>query len=194
MKRICVFAGSSAGGRPAYAEAARELGQALVGRGLGVVYGGGSVGLMGTLADAVLAAGGEVIGVIPGPLARREFAHAGLTRMHVVGSMHERKALMASLVDGFVALPGGFGTFEETLEVLTWSQLGIHRKPIGLLNVDGYYDGLRRFIAHAVGEGFVRKEYAGLLIFADAPGALLEAVMAWRPPDIGRVWLDVTQT
>ena len=194
MKRICVFAGSSVGGRPAYAEAARELGQALVGRGLGVVYGGGSVGLMGTLADAALAAGGEVIGVIPGPLARREFAHAGLARMHVVGSMHERKALMASLVDGFVALPGGFGTFEETLEVLTWSQLGIHRKPIGLLNVDGYYDGLRRFIAHAVAEGFVRKEYAGLLIFADVPGALLEAVMAWRPPDIGRVWLDVTQT
>ena len=194
MKRVCVFAGSSAGGRPAYAEAARELAQALVDRGLGVVYGGGSVGLMGTLADAALAAGGEVIGVIPGPLARREFAHAGLTRMHVVGSMHERKALMASLVDGFVALPGGFGTFEETLEVLTWSQLGIHRKPIGLLNVDGYYDGLRRFIAHAVGEGFVRKEYAGLLIFADTPGALLEAVTAWRPPDIGRVWLDVSQT
>jgi len=150
VKRICVFAGSSAGGRPAYAEAARELGQALVGRGLGVVYGGGSVGLMGTLADAVLAAGGEVIGVIPGPLARREFAHAGLTRMHVVGSMHERKALMASLVDGFVALPGGFGTFEETLEVLTWSQLGIHRKPIGLLNTAGFFDPLLAWIEKAI--------------------------------------------
>jgi len=194
VKRVCVFAGSSVGGRPAYVEAARELAQALVQRGLGVVYGGGSVGLMGALADAALAAGGEVIGVIPGPLARKELAHSGLTRMHVVDSMHERKALMASLVDGFIALPGGFGTFEETLEVLTWSQLGIHRKPIGLLNVDGYYDGLRRFIHHAVAEGFVRKEYANLLLFADAPATLLEAVTAWRPPDIARAWLDVTQT
>jgi len=194
VKRVCVFAGSSVGGRPAYAEAARELARALAQRGLGVVYGGGSVGLMGALADAALAAGGEVIGVIPGPLARKELAHSGLTRMHVVDSMHERKALMASLVDGFIALPGGFGTFEETLEVLTWSQLGIHRKPIGLLNVEGYYDGLYRFIQHAVAEGFVRKEYASLLLFADAPATLLEAVAAWRPPDFARAWLDVTQT
>ena len=149
---------------------------------------------MGGLADAALAAGGEVIGVIPGPLARRELAHSGLTRMHVVDSMHERKALMASLVDGFIALPGGFGTFEETLEVLTWSQLGIHRKPIGLLNVEGYYEGLRRFIQHAVAEGFVRKEYASLLLFADTPATLLEAVTAWRPPDFARAWLNVTQT
>ncbi len=194
MKRVCVFAGSSVGGRPAYAEAARRLAGILVGRGLGIVYGGGSVGLMGALADAALAAGGEVIGVIPGPLARRELAHSGLTRMHVVPSMHERKALMASLVDGFVALPGGLGTFEETLEVLTWSQLGIHRKPIGVLNVEGYYDGLRRFLEHAVAEGFVRREYFGLLLFADAPAALLDAIAAWRPPDIARAWLDVTQT
>ena len=193
MTRVCVFAGSSVGVRPAYAAAARQLAEALVRRGLGIVYGGGSVGLMGALADAALAAGGEVIGVIPGPLARRELAHSGLTRMHVVDSMHERKALMASLVDGFIALPGGLGTFEETLEVLTWSQLGIHRKPIAALNVEGYFDGLRRFLEHAVAEGFVRREYFGLLLFADAPAALLDVIAAWRPPEIGRAWLDVTQ-
>src|SRR5262252_9793358 len=133
ISSVCVFCGSSTPSDPRYRETAGELGALVAGRGLGVVYGGGSVGLMGALADAALAAGGEVIGVIPGPLARKELAHSGLTRMHVVDSMHERKALMASLVDGFIALPGGFGTFEETLEVLTWSQLGIHRKPIGLL-------------------------------------------------------------
>ena len=194
MKRVCVFAGSSVGGRPAYAEAAQRLAEALVGRGLGIVYGGGSVGLMGVLADAALAAGGEVIGVIPGPLASRELAHAGLTRMHVVPSMHERKALMASLADGFIALPGGLGTFEETLEILTWSHLGIHRKPIGVLNVEGYFDGLRRFLDHAVAEGFVRRDSVGLLRFADAPAALLDAMASWRPPDLPRVWLNVTQT
>ena len=194
MKRVCVFAGSSVGGRPAYAEAARRLAEILVGRGLGIVYGGGSVGLMGALADAALAAGGEVIGVIPGPLASRELAHAGLTRMHVVPSMHERKALMASLADGFIALPGGLGTFEETLEILTWSHLGIHRKPIGVLNVEGYFDGLRRFLDHAVAEGFVRRDSVGLLRFADAPAALLDAMASWRPPDLPRVWLNVTQT
>jgi len=194
VKRVCVFAGSSVGGRPAYAEAAQRLAEALVGRGLGIVYGGGSVGLMGVLADAALAAGGEVIGVIPGPLASRELAHAGLTRMHVVPSMHERKALMASLADGFIALPGGLGTFEETLEILTWSHLGIHRKPIGVLNVEGYFDGLRRFLDHAVAEGFVRRDSVGLLRFADAPAALLDAMASWRPPDLPRVWLNVTQT
>jgi len=194
VKRVCVFAGSSVGGRPAYAEAAQRLAEALVGRGLGIVYGGGSVGLMGVLADAALAAGGEVIGVIPGPLASRELAHAGLTRMHVVPSMHERKALMASLVDGFIALPGGLGTFEETLEILTWSHLGIHRKPIGVLNVEGYFDGLRRFLDHAVAEGFVRRDSVGLLRFVDAPAALLDAMASWRPPDLPRVWLNVTQT
>jgi uncharacterized protein (TIGR00730 family) len=193
VKRVCVFAGSSVGGRPAYAEGARRLAEALVERGVGIVYGGGSVGLMGALADAALAAGGEVIGVIPGPLARRELAHSGLTRMHVVASMHERKALMASLVDGFIALPGGLGTFEETLEALTWSQLGIHRKPIGLLNLERYFDGLRRFLEHAAAEGFVRGEFLRLVLFADAPQALLDAIDSWRPPDIPRPWLDVSQ-
>ncbi len=194
MKRICVFCGSATGARPAYAEAARDLGEALVARGLGLVYGGGSVGLMGVLADAVLAAGGEVIGVIPGPLASRELAHAGLTALHVVDSMHERKAMMASLCDGFVALPGGLGTFEETLEVLTWAQLGIHRKPVGVLNVEGYWDGLRHLLAHAVGEGFVRPEYAALLLFGTTAAELLDRVAAWRSPALARVWLAPSQT
>jgi uncharacterized protein (TIGR00730 family) len=193
VSRVCVFAGSAVGARPAYAEAARGLAGELVARGLGIVYGGGSVGLMGVLADAALARGGEVIGVIPRPLATRELAHTGLTAMHVVGSMHERKALMASLVDGFVSLPGGLGTLEETLEILTWSQLGIHRKPVGLLNVAGYYDGLQGLLGHAVREGFVRREYLGLFVFADTPAALLHAFSGWQPPRLPGAWLDVTQ-
>jgi uncharacterized protein (TIGR00730 family) len=193
VKRLCVFAGSSAGVRPAYAAAARSLAEEAVRRGLGLVYGGGSVGLMGVLADAALAAGGEVIGVIPRPLATRELAHPSLTALHVVESMHERKALMASLVDGFVALPGGLGTFEETLETLTWSQLGIHRKPVGLLNVAGYWEALRAMLAHAVREGFVRPPYIGLMVFADAPAALLDALAAWRPPDLPAAWLDLSR-
>jgi uncharacterized protein (TIGR00730 family) len=191
MKRVCVFAGSSPGSRPEYAAAARALAVELVRRGLGVVYGGGSVGLMGVLADTALGAGGEVIGVIPQGLASRELAHAGLTELRVVASMHERKALMADLVDGFIALPGGLGTFEETLEVLTWSQLGIHRKPVGVLNVAGYYEGLRRVIAHAGAEGFVRPEYLALLLFEEEPPALLDAFSAWQPPPIPRAWVGV---
>jgi uncharacterized protein (TIGR00730 family) len=189
MTRLCVFCGSSTGVRPIYAEAARALAGELVSRSVGLVYGGGSVGLMGVLADAALAAGGEVIGVIPRGLARRELAHAGITSMRVVDSMHERKALMASLVDGFVALPGGLGTLEETLEVLTWSQLGIHRKPVGLLNVAGYYDGLRQMLGHAVGEGFLRRESLALLRFDDAPAPLLDALAAWTPPPGPIAWL-----
>jgi uncharacterized protein (TIGR00730 family) len=194
MQRICVFCGSSTGTRPAYVEAARLLAAELVQRTLGLVYGGGQVGLMGTLADAALAQGGEVIGVIPGPLASRELAHPRLTEMRVVGSMHERKATMASLVDGFIALPGGLGTLEETLEILTWAQLGIHRKPIGILNVEGYYDGLLRFLAHAVREEFVRPEYFALLLFGDTPAELLDKLAAWEPPPLRRVWLTTTQT
>lgn len=194
MKRLCVFCGSSAGARPAYAAAASELGEALAARGIGLVYGGGSVGLMGALADAALARGAEVIGVIPRPLARRELAHTGLSEMHVVDSMHARKAKMASLVDGFIALPGGLGTFEETLEILTWSQLGIHRKPVGILNVAGYYDGLLRMLTHAVREGFVRREYFELLLFAETASDLLEAITAWTPPPLPAPWLDASQT
>ena len=193
MKRICVFAGSSVGVRPAYASAARELGAALAGRGIGLVYGGGSVGLMGEIANAALAAGAEVIGVIPRPLATRELAHTGLTKMHVVESMHERKALMASLVDGFIALPGGHGTLEETLEVLTWSQLGIHRKPVGLLNVEGYYDGLIRFLGEAVREGFVKREYLPLLLSAPRAEELLDAFAGWRAPRLPGPWLSDRQ-
>ena len=189
MSRLCVFCGSSAGGRPGYADAARRLGAELVARGIGLVYGGGKVGLMGVLAE-----GGEVIGVIPGPLASRELAHAGLTELRVVGSMHERKATMARLSDGFVALPGGLGTFEETLEVLTWAQLGIHRKPVGVLNVAGYWDGLEGMLAHAVREGFVRREYAALLLFGTSAPELLDRFAAWRAPAIPRAWLDPSQT
>ncbi|HKB26621.1 MAG TPA: TIGR00730 family Rossman fold protein [Methylomirabilota bacterium] len=194
MKRVCVFCGSAEGARPVYAEAARDLGAELVRRGLGLVYGGGSVGLMGALADAVLAAGGEVVGVIPGPLATRELAHPGLSELRVVPTMHERKATMARLSDAFVALPGGLGTFEETLEVLTWAQLGIHAKPVGALDVQGYWDGLRRMLAHAVEEGFVRPEYAALLLWGRTPVELLDRLAAWRPPEFTRAWLRPSQT
>ena len=194
MKRICVFSGSAKGAHPDYAEAARELAAELGPRRLGLVYGGGSVGLMGVLADAALAGGVPVIGVIPGPLAAAELAHTGLTELRVVGSMHERKALMASLADGFVALPGGLGTLEETLEVLTWAQLGIHAKPVGLLNVRGYWDGLLRMLHHAVGEGFVRREHAALLLAGATPAELLDRLAAWRSPPFRRVWLDPSQT
>jgi len=194
VKRLCVFCGSSEGARPAYAAAARALGVELVKRGLGLVYGGGSVGLMGVLADAVLGGGGEVIGVIPGPLATPELAHTGLDELRVVGSMHERKATMAALADGFVALPGGLGTFEETLEVLTWAQLGIHTKPVGVLDVEGYWEGLRRLLAHAVDERFVRPEYAALLLWGATPAELLDRLAAWRPPAGARAWLRPEQT
>jgi uncharacterized protein (TIGR00730 family) len=194
MTRICIFCGSSVGARPAYTDAARLLAAELVQRKLGLVYGGGSVGLMGVVADGVLAAGGEAIGVIPGPLASRELAHKGLTDLRVVGSMHERKALMAELADGFIALPGGLGTLEETLEILTWAQLGIHTKPVAVLNVDGYYDGLLRFLTHAVREGFLRPEYFSLLLFGDTPAEVLDKFAAWQPPAIVRAWLAPSQT
>lgn len=194
MKRLCVFCGSSVGVRPEYVDVARALGESLAARGLGLVYGGGSIGLMGAVADAALARGGEVIGVIPRPLARREVAHAGLTEMHVVESMHDRKAKMASLVNGFVSLPGGLGTFEETLEILTWSQLGIHRKPVALLNVAGYYDHLIRMLTHAVREGFVRREYFDLLLFGETVDGVLDAALAWTPPALPAPWIQPSQT
>jgi uncharacterized protein (TIGR00730 family) len=194
MKRLCVFAGSAVGHRAEYADAARGLAGELARRGLGLVYGGGSVGLMGVLADAGLAAGVEVIGVIPRPIASRELAHAGLTELRLVATMHERKATMASLADGFIALPGGLGTFEETLEMLTWSQLGVHAKPVGVLNVAGYYDGLLRWLSHAVGEGFLKRENLGLLLFGDTPTELLDRLASWRPPPEPRAWLAPSQT
>ena len=149
---------------------------------------------MGVLADAALAAGVEVIGVIPRPLASRELAHPGLTDLRVVDSMHERKATMAALADGFIALPGGLGTLEETLEILTWAQLGIHTKPVAALNTAGYWDHLIRMLGHAIAEEFVRREYAALLLFADTPGDLLDRMLAWRPPDLPRAWLSPSQT
>ena len=194
MKRVCVFCGSNPGLRTEYAEAARGLAREIVERKLGLVYGGGSVGLMGALADAALAAGGEVIGVIPRPLATRELAHRHLSEIRLVESMHERKATMAALVDGFITLPGGLGTFEETLEILTWAQLGIHLKPVGILNVLGYYEGLRRFLGHAEREGFVRPEHAALLLFSPSAPELLDTMARWRPPGIRRAWLGPRQS
>lgn len=182
MRRVCVFCGSSPGRDPRYVAAAREMALALVARGEGLVFGGGSVGLMGVLADALLAAGGEALGVIPHGLVAREIAHRSLTEMRVVPSMHARKALMAELSDAFVALPGGFGTFEELLEMVTWAQLGIHRKPIGLLNVAGYYDSLIALVDHAVREGFVPPGNRGLILVDGEPGPLLERLSAYQSP------------
>ena len=159
-----------------------------------LVYGGGSVGLMGVLADTVMQAGGRVIGVIPGPLATREVAHAGLTELRVVASMHERKSMMAGLADGFIALPGGLGTLEELLEVLSWAQLGVHRKPVGVLNAAHYYDGLLRLLAYAVDEGFALAEHVALLQAAPAAAELLDLFAAWRPPATRRAWLAPTET
>ena len=194
MTRLCVFCGSSAGVRPEYAATARALAEELARRRLGLVYGGGSVGLMGILADAAMAAGVEVIGVIPRPLASRELAHTGLTELRLVDSMHERKATMAALADGFIALPGGLGTLEEILEILTWAQLGIHAKPVAVLNTAGYWDALLRLLHHAIAEGFIRREYAALMLFADVPGELLERMLAYRPPVLPRTWLAPSQT
>jgi uncharacterized protein (TIGR00730 family) len=177
LRAVCVYCGSSFGADPLYLEATRSLAQTLVANGIRVVYGGASVGLMGALADATLEAGGEVVGVIPQQLVDREVAHAGLTELHVVSTMHERKALMAELSDAFVALPGGIGTLEELIEVFTWSQLGLHRKPLGVLNVNGYYDGLGAFLDHAVEQGFQPAQQRAKLVMAADPDALLAA---WR--------------
>ena len=189
--RICVYAGSNPGANPAYAEAAADLARVLSGRGIGVVYGGARVGLMGILADTALEAGGEVIGVMPQDLIDREIGHTGLTELHVVASMHERKALMAELSDGFVALPGGAGTLEELIEVYTWSQLGLHAKPMGVLNVHGYYDGLAALLDHAVQEGFLRREHRAAMHAEPTAEALLERFDGWRPSGTGK-WLDRT--
>ena len=192
--RICVFCGSSPGARPAYAEAAASMGRLLAGEGIGVVYGGGQVGLMGVLADAVLAEGGEIAGVIPRALVEREIGHPGVTDMRVVGSMHERKALMADLADAFVALPGGLGTLEELFEVYTWAQLGLHSKPCGLLDVEDYYAGLVALIDHAVEERFVPEQHRAMLIVEREPSALLDRLRAWEPATIEPKWLDREET
>jgi len=173
MKAICVYCGARTGVNAAYAEGARALAGALVEQNLGLVYGGGKVGLMGLIADEVLRLGGEVTGVIPNALVEREVGHTGLTRQFIVKDMHERKAMMARLSDGFIAMPGGMGTLEELFEMLTWGQLGIHDKPVGLLNVDGFYDGLAGFIGHVRDEGFISAEHAARMMVEQDPRALL---------------------
>ena len=179
LRRVCVFCGSKHGVRPEYTEAARAMGSALAAGGIDLVYGGGSIGLMGVVADAVLDAGGEVIGVIPEHMSDREIAHYGLTDLRVVGSMHERKALMYELSDGFVAMPGGLGTLEELFEITTWSQLGLHAKPTGLLDVAGFYTPLVRFLDQLVSEGFVADRHRRLLRVAATPSAVLEQLAAF---------------
>lgn len=181
LRRVCVFCGSKVGARPAYAEAARAMGATLAGAGVGLVYGGGRVGLMGVVADAALAAGGEVIGVIPGHMARAEVAHSGVSDLRVVGSMHERKALMYELADGFVALPGGIGTLEELFEITTWNQLGLSAKRTGLLDVEGFFTGLVDFLDHVTAEGFVQEIHRRALLREEDPTALLHALAAASP-------------
>jgi uncharacterized protein (TIGR00730 family) len=193
MTRVCVFAGSSAGARAEYRQAAEALGRAVGERGIGVVYGGACVGLMGVMADAALEAGSGVIGVIPSALVAKEIAHRGLTELRVVASMHERKALMVDLSDAFIALPGGWGTLEEFFEVLTWGQLGLHHKPCGLLNVHGYFDGLLSFLDHTVEQGFVKREYRSMIAVADSPGTLLDMLASYRPPKVDK-WIDRAST
>ncbi|MHA7684981.1 LOG family protein [Cupriavidus sp. PET2-C1] len=178
MQSVCVYCGSSAGNRPEYAEGARLLGRMLAERGLALVYGGGNVGLMGIIADTVLEHGGTVVGIIPEALMQKEVGHRGLTELHIVGNMHERKQMMADRADAFIAMPGGVGTFEELFETFTWLQLGYHDKPVGLLNVGGFYDGMLGFLAHAVQEGFLKRVHAELLHVADTPAALLEQLAA----------------
>lgn len=180
MKRVCVFAGSSPGARPEYREAARALGRALGASGIGVVYGAGGIGLMGALADAVLESGGEITGVIPDGLMEMEMPHRGITHLRVVRTMHERKALMAESADGFIALPGGLGTLEETFEMLTWLHLGHHDKPLGLLNIRGYYDPLLGFLRHTQREGFVPERSLRLFSVDDAPERLLRQMLTPR--------------
>ncbi len=182
MKRLCVFCGANSGHDPRYGEAAAALGRGIAQAGLGLVYGGASIGLMGAVADAALAEGGEVIGVIPQTLVAREVAHHGLSDLRVVTSMHERKALMADLSDGFIALPGGVGTLEELFEVWTWSHLGLHRKPCGLLDVAGFYSGLGRFIDHVQQEGFLRDGVRNMLLMAEDPTQMIAAMRAYVAP------------
>ena len=188
LRRVCVFCGSSAGARPAYAEAAQKMGRTLAAQEIGLVYGGGRVGLMGVLADATLEAGGEVTGVIPEHMTSREIAHHDLSDLRVVASMHERKALMYELADGFVALPGGLGTLEELFEILTWCQLGLQVKPSGLLDVDGYFSRLVEFLDHVTAEGFVKEVHRRLVVVQERPDHLLDAMRAFEPPPLPR-WL-----
>jgi uncharacterized protein (TIGR00730 family) len=191
--RLCVFCGSKPGRNPAYRDAARAMGALLAREGIGLVYGGASVGLMGEVADAARAAGGEVIGVIPQALVRRELAHKDLDDLRIVHSMHDRKALMAELSDGFIALPGGIGTLEEIFEVWSWAQLGQHAKPCGFLNVEGYYDRLIAFLGHQVAEGFLAEQDRAMIIVEREPQAILSAVRNYMPFPVER-WISSAQS
>jgi uncharacterized protein (TIGR00730 family) len=193
VKRVCVFSGSSPGADVAYRAAAVDLGHRLAGRGIDLVFGGASVGLMGAVADAAMEDGGHVIGVIPQALVDREVAHDGLADLRIVDSMHERKALMAELADAFVALPGGVGTLEELFEIYTWNQLGLHAKPLGLFNVRGYFDGLARFLDHAVAERFVTEKHRAMLLVEEDLDALLDGLAAWEAPRQPK-WIDRAQS
>ncbi len=187
IRRVCVYGGSGVGGQDGYAEAAQALGRALVARGFGLVFGGGRIGMMGVLAQTVLTGGGEAIGVIPKDLMDKGLGLASVTSLHVVETMHARKALMAELADAFIAMPGGFGTAEEFFEALTWAQLGLHAKPCGLLNVHGYFDHLIRFVDHAVHEQFIDPTHRGLMLVDDSPERLLDKLDAWQPPPVDKV-------
>jgi len=191
--RIGVFCGSNSGDDAAFAEAARSLGRLLASRKIGIVYGGGSVGLMGELADAALSEGGEVVGVIPRAMWEREIGHRGLTQLHVVETMHERKALMAELSDAFLALPGGLGTLEEIFEIWTWAQLGLHRKPCGFLNVNGFYTPLVGFLDSAVAAGFIRPQHRAIAIVDSDANVLLDRFAAYEPPAVHK-WIDRDET
>jgi uncharacterized protein (TIGR00730 family) len=193
MKSICVFCGSSVGKNSSYTSAAIELGQLLAHKNINLVYGGGNIGLMGEMAKSVIKSGGKAIGVIPQFLVDKELVYDRLTEVRIVDSMHDRKALMAELAHAFIAMPGGYGTLEETVEVLTWAQLGLHRKPIGLLNVDGYYNFLNRFFDHMVGQGFLSKEYKDMLLVRNRPAALLESLSAFKLPEVDK-WGTLNHT
>jgi uncharacterized protein (TIGR00730 family) len=193
LRRVCVFCGSNPGSSSEYRSMATRLGSLLAARGIGLVFGGGSVGMMGAVADAAAAGGAETIGIIPEGLAAREVAHRGVTEMHVVTTMHQRKALMSELSDAFIALPGGFGTLEELFEVTTWAQLGIHRKPIGLLDINGYYRQLVSFIDHAVKEQFIRREYRDLFVVGEDPETLLDTLTTHEMPVVAR-WVTARET
>jgi uncharacterized protein (TIGR00730 family) len=193
MSRICVYCGSSPGRLPDYRDAARALGHELAARGLGLVYGGAGIGVMGAVADAILEKGGQAIGVIPYALATREVAHSGLDELFVVDSMHERKAKMAELSDGFIALPGGWGTIEEIFEMLTWAQLGFHKKPCGLLNISGYYDHLYTFLEHAIDQRFVREEYRPMIMMEQTAGGLLDRYQQYQAPSVKK-WIGPEET
>jgi uncharacterized protein (TIGR00730 family) len=192
MKAVCVYCGSSPGASPVYTDAAKAFGRALVAANLGLVYGGGKVGLMGVIADTVMAEGGNAIGVIPELLVNKEVGHEGLSELHVVPDMHQRKKMMADLSDAFVALPGGAGTLEELFEVFTWAQLGYHRKPVAVLNIDGFYDPLITLLKHTVSEGFMRQTYLDMLLIDSDPAALIAKMQHYHAPTLDK-WANMRE-